>query len=240
MSVPAGVVGEIARRRSNPDPTPEATRTQTSERATLKADLTPGVSRGTMALRGPIAMSIHLSEEDRISLKRLELRPMKPTRRQKAIALLRLDEGKSLAEAAEHAGIPKEQVEALAAGFAEGGLAGVGLNAKSKILVKIVQTGLGVQEYALPHGATLADLLRQHGVTTANQIVYVDGLLVEEKVPLHDGAVAVIVPQARKAAGEEPWRATIPSFRDETLFRQYTDLLKSGRHQLEPDEDEGP
>ncbi len=185
-------------------------------------------------------MSIHLSEEDRICLKRLEKRPMKPTRRQKAIALLRLDEGKSLAEAAEHAGIPKEQVEALAAGFAESGLVGVGLNAKSKILVKIVQPGLGVQEYSLPEGATLAELLRRHGATTANQIVYVNGLIVEEKVLLHDGAVAVIVPQSRKIAGDEPWRATIPSFRDEALFRQYTDLLESGRQQLGPDEDEGP
>lgn len=185
-------------------------------------------------------MSIHLSEEDRICLKRLEERPMKPTRRQKAIALLRLDEGKSPAEAAEHAGIPKEQVEALAAGFAESGLAGVGLNAQSKILVTIVQPGLGAQEYALPKGTTLADLLRRHGATTADQVVYVDGFVVEENVPLHDGAVAVIVPQARNAAGDEPWRATIPSFRDEALFRQYTDLLKSGRHRLGPDEDEGP
>jgi sulfur carrier protein ThiS len=128
----------------------------------------------------------------------------------------------------------------LAVGFAESGLAGVGLNAKSKILVKIVQPGLGVQEYSLPEGATLAELLRRHGATTANQIVSVDGLIVEEKVPLHDGAVAVIVPQSRNAAGDEPWRATVPSFRDEALFRQYTDLLESGRQQLGPDEFEGP
>ena len=42
---------------------------------------------------GGKAMSIHLSDEDRANLERLEERRMKSTRRQKAIALLRLAEG---------------------------------------------------------------------------------------------------------------------------------------------------
>jgi DNA-directed RNA polymerase specialized sigma24 family protein len=50
-------------------------------------------------------MSIHLNEEDRANLERLEKSRMKPTRRQKAIALLRLAEGLSPADAAQHAGI---------------------------------------------------------------------------------------------------------------------------------------
>jgi hypothetical protein len=119
-------------------------------------------------------MSLDLSEEDRANLERLERRRMKPTRRQKAIALLRLAAGLSPAEAAKHAGIPKEEVEALATGYAERGLAGVGLAGK---------------------------------------------------------------PKSRGAGVEEPWRATIPSFRDEALFRQYTEALKARRRDLGPDQD---
>jgi hypothetical protein len=157
---------------------------------------------------------------------------MKPTRRQKAIALLRLDAGLSAADAAQHAGISKEQVEALATGFAESGLAGVGLGAKRKTLVRLVRPGVGVQKYCLPAGATLAELLRRSEATTMNQVVYVDGVRAEETVPLRDGAVVMIVPQPRNAAVNEPWRAAIPAFRDEALFQQYTDILKSRRREL--------
>ncbi len=183
-------------------------------------------------------MSIHLSEDDRACLERLKKAPMKPTRRQKAIALLRLDQGKSPADAAMHAGISKEQVEALVTEFAEGGLAGVGLGAKPKILVRLVRPGAGVQKYCLPKGATLTELLRKSEALTTNHVVYVDGVRTEETVPLHDGAIVMIVPQPSNAAADEPWRATIPSFHDQALFRQYTDILKSRRSDLGEDKDE--
>ncbi|MGO9463753.1 MAG: hypothetical protein ACLQIB_48730 [Isosphaeraceae bacterium] len=184
-------------------------------------------------------MSIHLSEDDRACLEQLEKRPMKPTRRQKAIALLRLDEGRSPAEAAQYAGISRERVEALATGFAESGLAGVGLGAKSKTLVRLVRPGVGVQKFCLPRGATLAELLRQSDATTTDQAVYVDGVWTDETVPLHDGAVVMIVPRPRNATVDEPWRVTIPSFRDEALFQQYHEILKSRRRDVGEDEDAG-
>lgn len=177
-------------------------------------------------------MSIHLNEQGRASLERFEKGRMKPTRRQKAIALLRLAAGLSPAVAAEHAGIPKEEVEALATRFAEGGLDGVGLGVKPKILVRLLRPGVGVQKYHLTKGATLADLLRRSEATTTNQAVSVDGLEAEETVPLHDGAVVMIVPQPRNSAVDEPWRVTIPSFQDEALFRQYTEALKARRRDL--------
>jgi hypothetical protein len=207
-------------------------------RRTRKAGLTPVRGRRTMAERGPNVMSIHLGEEDRARLKRLEERPMKPTRRQKAIALLRLEEGLSPAKAAMHAGISKEEVEALATGFAESGLAGVGLGARPNNQVHLIRPGLGAQKYGLPTGATLAELLRRSGAATTDQAIYVDGVMAEETVPLHDGAVLTIVPKTRNAAVDEPWRATIPSFRDEALFQQYTEILKARRRDRGPDEDE--
>jgi hypothetical protein len=102
-------------------------------------------------------MSIHLSDENRANLERLEERWMKSTRRQKAIALLRLAEGLTTRQAAMHAGISKEEVEALAVEFAESGLAGIGLVGKSKTLVQLVRPGVGAQRYHLENGATLGD-----------------------------------------------------------------------------------
>jgi hypothetical protein len=182
-------------------------------------------------------MSVHLNEEDRASLERLGKSRRKPTRRQKAIALLRLAEGLSPEKAGEHAGIPTNEVEQLATRFAESGLAGVGLSAEPKNVVRLVRPGLGVREYRLPKGATLADLLRRSRVNTTNQVIVVDGISFDEDKPLHNGAVVTIVPQLESAAPDAPWRATIPSFRDEALFRQYTDLLKARRRDLGPDED---
>jgi hypothetical protein len=47
----------------------------------------------------------------------------------------------------------------------------------------------------------------------------------------------MIVSLPQRAAVAEPWRATIPSFRDEALFHQYTETLKARRRDLGPDED---
>jgi hypothetical protein len=174
-------------------------------------------------------MSLHLDEEDRVKLEQLEKGRIKPTRRQKAIALLRLAAGLSPAEAAKHAGIPKEEVEALATEFTENGLAGVGLSVKPKTRVRLVRLGVGVHKYDLPRGAILADLLRRSETTLTNQVIYVDGVMAEESVPLRDGAVVMIVPQPRNAAVDEPWRATIPSFQDEDLFRAYTEAVNARR-----------
>lgn len=164
-----------------------------------------------MGRRGSSAMSIHLSEKDQADLERLEKSRMKPTRRQKAVALLRLAEGLSPAKAAEHAGIPKSEVEALAARFAEGGLAAVGLSGEPKNVVRLVRPGVGAQKYRLPRGATLGDLLRLSGATTANQVVVLDDVSADQETPLNDGAVVMIVPQPKNAALDEPWRTTIPS-----------------------------
>ena len=83
-------------------------------------------------------MSIQLSQDERDHLEQLARRKMKPTRRQKAIALLRLAEGDTPEKAALYAGIHEEDVAALASKFSEQGLAGVGLGGKSEILVALI------------------------------------------------------------------------------------------------------
>ena len=124
---------------------------------------------------GEKAMSIDLNDEDRAKLERLEQRRMKPTRRQKAIALLRLAEGLTSREAAMHAGISKEEVEGLAKEFSESGLAGVGLAGTHKTRVRLVRPGIGVREYHLENGATLGDLLRRSRAPMMREVAYIDG-----------------------------------------------------------------
>ena len=182
-------------------------------------------------------LPIHLSEKDRANLERLQERHMKPTRRQKAIALLRLADGLTTSEAAMHAGISKEQVEALAEKFAESGLAGVGLARKSKILVHLGRPGVGKERYHLDQGATLEDLLRLSKVNVGSRAVYIDRKLADRSTPLRDGAVVWIVPRIENAAAHEPWRSTIPSFEDESLFEEYRGILKARREEPAGDED---
>ncbi len=182
-------------------------------------------------------MSIQLEQDERGYLEQLVRRPMKPTRRQKANALLRLAEGDTPEKAAQHAGISKEEVESLATRYAESGLAGVGLGGKPKALVRLVRPGVGVQEYHLRNGATLGDLLRRSLATTADQTIYVDGVVADETAPLRAGAVVMIVPQLRNAAVAEPWLATVPSFQDDELFEQYRAILKARRKVRAQEED---
>lgn len=72
-------------------------------------------------------MSIEFSQEQRGFLEQLAQVKIKPTRRQKAIALPRLAEGDPPEKAALCAGIPKKDVETLASDFTDRGLDGVGL-----------------------------------------------------------------------------------------------------------------
>jgi hypothetical protein len=99
-----------------------------------------------------------------------------------------------------------------------------------------VRPGVGVQEYHLLNGATLGDLLRRSHATTADQTIYVDGVVADETAPLRAGAVVMIVPQLRNAAVAEHWRAAVPSFQDDELFEQYRAILKARRKERAQEE----
>lgn len=73
------------------------------------------------------AVSIQLEREDRDYLERVASAKPKPTKRQKAQALLGLAEGETLEKVSMHVGISRDVLEDLVARFSEGGLAGVGL-----------------------------------------------------------------------------------------------------------------
>jgi hypothetical protein len=109
----------------------------------------------------------------------------------------------------------------------------------SEILVHLVRPGVATRDYHLSEGATLADLVRLSGVSTTDQAVLVEGVPIEEALPLLDGAVVTIAPQSRNVVGIEPWRAAITAFQDDALFQEYRDILETRRHEMIPEEDPG-
>jgi len=72
-------------------------------------------------------VSIQLKSEDRDFLERFVSRKMKPTSRQKALALLGLAQGEMLERVSMRVGMTKDDLAALVSRFTEDGLAGVGL-----------------------------------------------------------------------------------------------------------------
>jgi hypothetical protein len=105
-----------------------------------------------------------------------------------------------------------------------------------EILVHLARPGVGIQDFHLTVGATLADLLRQSGTLMTEQDVLVDGIPPEEGLPLSMGVVVTVVPCPANGAGNEPWRAAMPAFRDEALFQEYSEALKARRHGGDPEE----
>ncbi len=101
--------------------------------------------------------------------------------------------------------------------------------ATAEIMVHLVRPDDGTRSYQLPEGGTLADLLRRAEIATTDEAIFVDGLPIAEAWPLHDGAVVTILPRPRNRAGEEPWHAALPAFRDEDLYREYVEVLKTRR-----------
>ena len=107
-----------------------------------------------------------------------------------------------------------------------------------EISVHLVAPGIGERDYRLSEGATLADLLSRSGTSTTDRVVLVDGLSPEGLLPLRAGMVVTVVPKPGNAAGAEPWRATIPAFRDEALAREYFEILQARRREDKSDEDQ--
>ena len=86
-------------------------------------------------------MPVRLSSDDRRYLEKLVGRKMRPTSRQKAQALLRLDSGDPPENVSMRVGITKEELAFLAGRFANGGLEAVGLlRSQRKSIVPAVGT----------------------------------------------------------------------------------------------------
>jgi hypothetical protein len=173
-------------------------------------------------------MAITLSQDERASLEDF-VRPYRPTKRQRAQALLGLAAGEPPETVAMRVGISKEAVDHLAVQFAERGLAGVGLGRKPQVVVTLIRAGVGARRYRLPEGSTLDDLIRRSGAATAGQTLSVDGMAPAGPLPLHHGAVVILAPAPDTAAEDAAPPPAVPSLRDDDLFEQYREILKARR-----------
>jgi hypothetical protein len=173
-------------------------------------------------------MPINLSPDERASLEQF-VRPYKPTKRQKAQALLGLAAGESAEVLAMRVGIPKEIVTELAVQFAKRGLAGVGLVKRPEVVVTLIRAGVGAQRYRLPKGSTLDDLLDRAGALIKEQSVLVDEVVPERPLVLRDGATVIITSPPTNSASGEPLHTAMPSLQDDAIFEEYRDILKARR-----------
>jgi sulfur carrier protein ThiS len=107
----------------------------------------------------------------------------------------------------------------------------------AEILVHLVRAGTETQEIHLAEGSTVADLLKVSGASTTNQAILINGVPIEEAVPLIDGAIVTISPSNGQTFGDAFWGRPITAFQDEALWREYREILEAQRRDSNDGED---
>jgi sulfur carrier protein ThiS len=100
---------------------------------------------------------------------------------------------------------------------------------KNGVTLTVIRQGIGRQDYALPEGATLADLLREAQTETEHEIIQIDGKSLEEHLVLKTGMIVTIVPMPGNAAADERWRETIGMFHGNESFRELVEAVEASR-----------
>jgi hypothetical protein len=98
-----------------------------------------------------------------------------------------------------------------------------------KTPVVLLRHGVGRQDFQLPAGATLADLLREASVDRDNQSISVDGKSVEDFVVLQPGMVVSVVPRPGKQATVGSWREGIGMLHGDPIFREVCEAVERSR-----------
>jgi sulfur carrier protein ThiS len=98
-----------------------------------------------------------------------------------------------------------------------------------KTEVTLIRQGVGREEYTLPEGATLADLLRKAQAQKEGQVIYIDGKPLEEQIILRPGMIITTVTMKGKAARDEPWRESIGMFHGDPEFRELVEAVEAAR-----------
>lgn len=84
--------------------------------------------------------------------------------------------------------------------------------------VVLLRMGVGKDEFELPPGATVADLLRAAGADAGEQEVFIDGRPLAECLVLSPGTIVSVVPRAKSAQQVARWKKTKGMFRDDPEF----------------------
>jgi hypothetical protein len=92
--------------------------------------------------------------------------------------------------------------------------------------VVLLRMGVGRQEFVLPEGATLADLLREAEVDADDQEIMIDGRSLEEIFVLQPGTIVTVMPRPKETSRRRSWRDTIGMFRGDPVFAE---IVEAGR-----------
>jgi hypothetical protein len=91
--------------------------------------------------------------------------------------------------------------------------------APEKTGVTLLRMGVGKQEFDLPEGATLADLLRAAGVNPEEQAIFIDRRPLEDVIVLRRGMIVSAAPRPPKSAPtRKEWRDVMGDFHDDPAF----------------------
>ncbi len=98
--------------------------------------------------------------------------------------------------------------------------------------VILIRMGVGREEYVLPDGATLADLLRVARIEKDGQEILIDGRLIEDLLVLQPGMIVTLAPSPVQVAPKSSWRNTVGMFPDDADFNA---MVEAGRAYREAD-----
>jgi hypothetical protein len=98
--------------------------------------------------------------------------------------------------------------------------------------VTLIRERVGREDYTLPEGATLADLLRAAGAGDAPHVITIDGRSIEEFLVLRPGMVVTLTPVLSKAVTRDSWRETVGMFKDDPHFQEMVDAGRAYRESL--------
>lgn len=99
-----------------------------------------------------------------------------------------------------------------------------------KLGVTVLRIGVGKEEYDLPDGSTLADLLLKAGVKSEAQGIMIDGRPITELVALRGGMIISVMPNSNGAPRSEPWLETIGMFHDNPAFDEMMGEVEANRN----------
>src|SRR3954462_10635081 len=89
--------------------------------------------------------------------------------------------------------------------------------------VTLIRPGVEKEEFTLPEGATLGDLLRRAKVDQENQEILIDGRSAEDLLILQPGTTITIVPRPKKEPSPGSWREGIGMFHGDPAFLEMTE-----------------
>jgi hypothetical protein len=98
-----------------------------------------------------------------------------------------------------------------------------------KTEVTLIRQGIGREEYTLPKGASLADLLKEAQAQQEAQLIYIDGKPLEEQFILRPGMIITIVTTKAKASPDERWLESIGMMHGDPVFLEVCEAVEKSR-----------